>query len=389
MQSIHHASRPQPARPINFTDFAELPDDGMRPARKVRPKVNRLPLRVSNMKIMLADRYGPHLPDTEDARHDLLPHVHHLFLLNGPERARREALRLLPELSEVEIAGMVRDACWWDDDELGVYLEFGDADRTRLKAYTIGGYDCLRGERKKRRRRHRRDADRARRAAAGARARVQSTEQTRPWEQEGISRRTWYRRRSNGTDGTVSRPASLTDDGPARAVPDAAPAVEAFPHIETERAASEAVSVKASMPTPASYTTRADGLKEAGRREDDAEPVPNSTTADAECLTNAEQAARLEHRRRRERWELKQRERAAVIAGRMRGGIEIGPGEKILLDRIEKERQARFEASRERKEAERQASSAYQRWMARKLAVMVEAVREGLLPASVLEGRAA
>jgi hypothetical protein len=48
-----------------------------------------------------------------------------------------------------------------------------------------------------------------------------------------------------------------------------------------------------------------------------------------------------------------QRERAAMIASRRREGIEISDGEKIVLDRIEKERQARFEASRERQAQQR------------------------------------
>lgn len=380
MISTTSATGPQPARPINFTDFTEFPDDRVRPSRKkARPKINRLPIRVGNVKRILADRYGPHLPDTEDGRYDLLPHVHHLALLRGPDHARSEAVRLLPELTEVEVAGMLMDACWWDDDELGVYLELSDADRTRLKITTIGACDCLRAERLKRRRRNRRDADRARRAAAGARARRQSAEQTRPWEQEGISRRTWYRRRSNGTDGTVSRPASLTDGRPARAVPDAAPAGEALHHIETGPAAGEAVPGKASPPTPASDTTRADSPKEAIRGEVSAGPVPTSGTTDAEL------AARLDYRRRREAWELKRRQKAAIVAARLREGIEIGAGERILLDRVEKERHARLELARRRQEAERQASPVYQRMMARKHAATVEAVRLGLLPASILE----
>lgn len=39
-------------------------------------------------------------------------------------------------------------------------------------------------------------ACRARREEAGATPREQSTEQLRPWDDDGISRRTWYRRRS-------------------------------------------------------------------------------------------------------------------------------------------------------------------------------------------------
>ena len=224
MISTQFAASPQPANPINFTDFAELPNDGARPSRKARPKVNRLPIRVSNSKRLLADKYGSHLPDTEDARHDLLPHVHHLVLLRGPERARCEALRLLPELTEAEIAGMIRDACWWEDDELGVYLDLTDADRTRLKITTIGACDCLRAERLKRRKRNRRDADRARRAKAGAKPQKQSAARRRPWDAEGISKATHYRRLKAAREAseTVSRPASLRDALPARAVSDAA-----------------------------------------------------------------------------------------------------------------------------------------------------------------------
>ena len=92
----------------------------------------------------------------------------------------------------------------------------------------------------------------------------------------------------------------------------------------------------------------------------------------------------MRNRSRREAWLLKQRQRAAIIASRVREGIEIGTGEKILLDRIEKERQSRFEVSREQQERQRLDRS-QSPTLQRRHAGLVEAVRLGELPASVLE----
>ena len=94
----------------------------------------------------------------------------------------------------------------WKADALARELGLDDATRTRLKIKTIGAVDCGKSKRMNRRRRKRIAADRARRAKAGARPHAQSAAATQPWLDEGISRRTWYRRRANGTVGTDSRP---------------------------------------------------------------------------------------------------------------------------------------------------------------------------------------
>jgi hypothetical protein len=68
-----------------------------------------------------------------------------------------------------------------------------------LKIVTIGACDLLKAERTARRKAKARQRDEARRRTAGAETRAEyetnSLSKTRPWEAEGISRRTWERRR--------------------------------------------------------------------------------------------------------------------------------------------------------------------------------------------------
>src|SRR5262249_49507815 len=95
----------------------------------------------------------------------------------------------------------------WKADALARELGLDDATRTRLRIKTIGAVDCGKAKRMTRRRRKRIAADRARRAKAGARPHAQCNEALQPWITEGISRRTWYRRRAKfDTGGTNSRP---------------------------------------------------------------------------------------------------------------------------------------------------------------------------------------
>jgi hypothetical protein len=82
----------------------------------------------------------------------------------------------------------------WSADALGKLLNVSDAERSMLRIYTIGSYDVPRAKRIKRREEKRRLAAQARRRDNGSKPREQSLSRTKPWEAEGVSRRTWYRR---------------------------------------------------------------------------------------------------------------------------------------------------------------------------------------------------
>jgi hypothetical protein len=106
---------------------------------------------------------------------------------------------------------------WHSGDFLGQHLELEDEVRERLRAWSIKATDVTSEQRAAiNREKNRRTAERSRRMK-GAKQRSQyeaeSLSQTKPWELEGISRRTWYRKR-RGT--SASRPYlyNNTSDGP-------------------------------------------------------------------------------------------------------------------------------------------------------------------------------
>jgi hypothetical protein len=86
------------------------------------------------------------------------------------------------------------------DDVLGKALRLSYADRDRLKIRAIGCFDADKALRKKLAKARRRERDRLRaaekRKANGATPRANSLSQTKPWEEMGISRRTYERRQN-------------------------------------------------------------------------------------------------------------------------------------------------------------------------------------------------
>jgi hypothetical protein len=176
-----------------------------------KSKSNNFPhLRMKELSRLFAFRYHwDRLPDDDAGRDDLRLFLDHAAQISL-HLARQWAMRLLPELDYDDtlddLLQQVGNGKRWKADNLARAVGLDHATRTRLKIRTIGAIDFDKGKRKALRKSKRRANDRSRRAAAGAKPRAQSAERKRPWEAEGISRRTWYRRRANGTAGTVSRP---------------------------------------------------------------------------------------------------------------------------------------------------------------------------------------
>jgi hypothetical protein len=173
-------------------------------------------VRVRQLERVFVDRYGPVLPDDDAGRDDVYVIANHLA--HRPDAAQRIRVwvRLwAPWMSDIEIdeliAMVVPSPMKWKADPLAERIGLDDATRTRLGITIIGAVDCKKAKRA--RRRKERDAARhkALRAKAGARPRAASAAQTEPWKKEGKSRRTWYRHRRNGTDGTNSSAPCLTD----------------------------------------------------------------------------------------------------------------------------------------------------------------------------------
>jgi hypothetical protein len=84
-------------------------------------------------------------------------------------------------------------------DALGRYLRLSDKMRTALGITTIGSFDLSKRQRALRKRERSRARKELKRRAAGKKTRVEylaaARSKTQPWRAEGISRRTWYRRR--------------------------------------------------------------------------------------------------------------------------------------------------------------------------------------------------
>lgn len=103
-------------------------------------------------------------------------------------------------------------------DALGARLRLTDAERTYLRINTIGACDVNKAERERRRKLRKRRRDRInaakKRIEKGIRPRpvylARSLSRTAPWKSEGISRRTWERRRKRqkGKIGVASPPPS-------------------------------------------------------------------------------------------------------------------------------------------------------------------------------------
>jgi hypothetical protein len=90
---------------------------------------------------------------------------------------------------------------WYNDRSLGNHLELYDEDRERLHVRTIEACDVTVDERKRINREKNRQRLEKRRRQNGAEPREQyeaeSLSHTQPWKVDGISRRTWERRRKD------------------------------------------------------------------------------------------------------------------------------------------------------------------------------------------------
>jgi hypothetical protein len=115
----------------------------------------------------------------------------------GGEITEAEAIAIADEAAEIPHV--------WKADRLAKYLGVTYAQRLALGITTIGSIDVGKRARKELRKRQNRLAHERGRRAMGMRPQSESLSRTKPWEKEGMSRRTWYRRNkvTTGTRGTT------------------------------------------------------------------------------------------------------------------------------------------------------------------------------------------
>jgi len=160
-------------------------------------------LRLNDFAILFRSRYGIALPDDDAGRDDLEPVIHHLASM--PQASKRIGFWLeiwAPWLTLTEQRSIISDgianARAWSADQLAWRYRVTAAERTGLGLTTIGAIDQGKAARTKARKQRARHRMAKARHNAGSLPRQQyeqaSKSQRRPWLEQGISRRTWYRR---------------------------------------------------------------------------------------------------------------------------------------------------------------------------------------------------
>lgn len=176
--------------------------------RRKSHRVSMAALRVTELQRLRRARYPQGIPDTADGRVLVRVIVHHLAVLQGDQRRRitgwldeHAPWMTMGEAHEL-LAEIVTKPRRWRADRLAWRLKLIEADRKALRITTIGAIDADKAERAKRRKERDRAMKAAARQAAGSVSRAHyealSIASTKPWIAEGISRRTWYRRRGTG-----------------------------------------------------------------------------------------------------------------------------------------------------------------------------------------------
>jgi hypothetical protein len=171
---------------------------------KEKNPVSMAVLRCAEINRLFADRYSRVLPDDDAGRDDARIMAHHLAMMSGDQRSRLKSWLTVwaPWMPPDELAALTDAAIAkplrWLADTLGKRLGLREADRARLGITTIGAVDMTKAERETARKARMRQAKREQRRKQGVKPRAEylatSAERTKPWEAEGISRRTWFRR---------------------------------------------------------------------------------------------------------------------------------------------------------------------------------------------------
>ncbi|MDB5937583.1 MAG: hypothetical protein JWQ01_4927 [Massilia sp.] len=182
--------------------------------RKRRSPMQLVGLRLNDLAKLFRSRYGTTLPDDDAGRDDLMVAVHHLASLAHPRGHMTRWLEVwAPWLTIVEQKAIMAEAIAnpqrWTADGLAWRLRLTKEQRTMLGITTIGAIDESKAMRAKRRKQLDRQRKENARRAQGIKPRAtyehQSLSKAKPWEVEGISRASWYRRRKQAAETTPPR----------------------------------------------------------------------------------------------------------------------------------------------------------------------------------------
>ena len=166
-------------------------------------------LRVGDLRRICRHRYGAALPDDDAGLDDLTLILFSISLspIAAGEKMRHEIEVSVPWMRESDAAQLIDSilkmpACERELSrrELGERMRLTNCEREWLKAWRIAPIDMTAAQLAEQRKRKKRARDRARRRQAGVVTRqaylATSLTKQKPWEAEGICRRTWERRRA-------------------------------------------------------------------------------------------------------------------------------------------------------------------------------------------------
>lgn len=165
-------------------------------------------LRLGDLRKLVRYRYGPTLPDDDAGREDLYELLLPISL--GPEDGRKmtNAIEIhAPWMGPDEVGQLIDRINRTPDYErkrkarfMGQKLNVTNAEREILKLQTIAPFDMTNEELEEQRKAKKRARMQRQRRAAGRKPReaylAGSLNRREPWKIEGISRRTWERRRA-------------------------------------------------------------------------------------------------------------------------------------------------------------------------------------------------
>lgn len=175
--------------------------------RSRRSPMQLVGLRMNDLAILYRSRWGATLPDDDAGRDDLKVALNHLACLAHPRGHIANWIQVwTPWLTAAEqadiVAPILANPRRWKADALAWLMHLKMEERTMLGITTIGAIDQPKAARIKRRKQKDRERQANRRRAKGMKSRKayeqQSLTVAKPWVAQGISRRTWYRRRGTG-----------------------------------------------------------------------------------------------------------------------------------------------------------------------------------------------
>jgi hypothetical protein len=138
--------------------------------------------------------------DTDDYDTFLVWIARHLGGLRDPVWSlMQEAIRIGRPITEAHAERIMEEAGpprFWSDDACAYGIKLTYAVRQALQITSVGSIDKTKAQRTELRKKRNRNREALRRRAAGAKPRRKSLSRTRPWLDEGISRRTWERHRA-------------------------------------------------------------------------------------------------------------------------------------------------------------------------------------------------